>query len=77
MSTIIENIPNINDIDIVIEPYFALIRYLIHMYPNKQYICNDNDNMLIDTYKCLQNDDECNNLIEFYKNFEIKDKKTL
>ena len=67
---IIENVPNMDDIDIIIEPYcgsFALIRYLIDIYPNKTYICNDNDKMLIDTYKYLQNDDNCDELIDFYK----------
>ena len=30
--------------------------------------------MLIDTYKYLQDDLKCNELIDFYNNFEIKDK---
>ena len=67
-----------NDIDIVVEPYcgsFALTRYMLDKYPDKKYICNDNDEMLINTFKTLQNDDKCNELIEFYKTFEIRDKK--
>ena len=66
-----------NKIDTIIEPYcgsFALIRKLIDMYPDKKYICNDNDEMLIRAYTALQDDDQCNELIEFYKTFEIKDK---
>ena len=77
LNTIIENMPNMDDIDLIIEPYcgsFAVIRYLIDIYPNKTYICNDNDKMLIDTYNYLQDDYNCNELIEFYNNFEIKDK---
>ena len=34
LCTIIENVPNMDDIDIIIEPYcgsFALIRYLIYI----------------------------------------------
>ena len=41
-----ENLPDMNDIDIIIEPYcgsFSLIRYLILIYPDKKYICVDND----------------------------------
>ena len=77
IDTIIQNIPEMNEIDTVIEPYcgsFALIRNLIDIYPDKKYICNDNDELLIKTYTALQNDDRCNELIEFYKTFEIRDK---
>ena len=54
MGDIIKNLPNMNHIDTIIEPYcgsFALTRYLLTMYPNKKYICNDNDELLIKTYK--------------------------
>ena len=40
-----ENLPDMND-DIIIEPYcgsFSLIRHLILLYPDKKYICVDND----------------------------------
>ena len=38
---IMENLPNMNNIDIIIEPYcgsFSLIRNLILLYPDKKYI---------------------------------------
>ena len=47
---------------------------MICIYPDKKYICNDNDEMLTKCYKAIQDDDQCNELIEFYKTFEIKDK---
>ena len=77
ISTIVENVPDMNNIDIIIEPYcgsFALIRYLLTIYPNKTYICNDNKELLIKTYQALQDDDECSRLINF-KEFKIQDKK--
>ena len=77
MHIIKENVPDMNNIDIIIEPYcgsFALIRYLTSIYPNKKYICNDNDEMLIKTYNALQDDNICNELVEFFKTFEVKDK---
>ena len=36
-----ENLPDMNNIDIIIEPYcgsFSLIRHLILIYPDKEYI---------------------------------------
>ena len=77
MDDIIKNLPNFDNIDIILEPYcgsFALIRCLINIYPNKIYICNDNDELLIKTYQALQDDVKCEELISFYKEFEIKDK---
>ena len=77
MQTIIQNLPNMNDIDIIIEPYcgsFSLTRHLLLLYPNKQYICNDNDESMIQSYKELQDDDKCKVLINFFKDFEIQDK---
>ena len=78
MKEIIKHIPNMNNTDIIIEPYcgsFALIRYLLKIYPNKTYICNDNDEMLIKVYKTLQNNAKCKELINFFSNFEIKNKE--
>ena len=77
MHIIKDNIPDMDNIDTIIEPYcgsFALIRYLISIYPNKKYICNDNDKMLIKIYKALQDDKICNELVEFFKTFEVKGK---
>ena len=48
-----ENLPDMNDIDIIIEPHcgsFSLIRHLILLYPDKKYICVDNDGKLIKAY---------------------------
>ena len=72
-----DNIPDLNNIDTIIEPYcgsFSLTRYLINIYPNKKYICNDIDKMLIDVYKALQDDTKCKQIIDFLNSFEIKDK---
>ena len=78
MNIIKDKLPDLTNIDTIIEPYcgsFALTRYLLDIYPDKKYICNDIDDMLIETYKTLQDDKKCNKLIEFFKTFEIKDKK--
>ena len=69
MDDIIKNFPNFDNIDIILEPYcgsFALIRYLISIYPNKIYICNVNDELLINTYKTIQDDEKCDELISLY-----------
>ena len=74
MKEIIKNIPNMKNTDIIIEPYcgsFALIRYLLKIYPNKTYICNDNDEMLIKVYKTLQNDNTFEEIYNFLLSFEI------
>ena len=72
----IQNIPKTDDKDLIMEPYcgsFALVRYMIGLYPDK-YVCNDSNEMIINTYKTLQDDYQCNELIKFYKTVEIKDK---
>jgi len=77
MVDISKNLPDMNHIDTIIEPYcgsFALTRYLLTMYPNKKYICNDKDDLLIKTYKALQNNKICKELMNFFLKFEIKDK---
>ena len=79
MKEIIKHIPNMNNTDIIIEPYcgsFALIRYLLTIYPNKTYICNDNDEMLIKVYKTLQNNAKCKELINFFLSLKLKTKNT-
>ena len=77
IETIKNNLPNMSHIDTIIEPYcgsFALTRYLLTQYPDKTYICNDNDELLIKTYQTLQDNKKCQQLINFYKRFGIKDK---
>jgi len=77
MDIIKENLPDMTNIDTIIEPYcgsFALIRYLLTIYPNKEYICVDNDKLLIETYQTLQDDTLCNELLEFYKSLKINNK---
>ena len=57
---IMENLPDMNDIDIIIKPYcgsFSLIRHLILLYPEKKYICVDNDEKLIQAYNDIIDDD--------------------
>ena len=78
MDTISRHLPNMNDIDVIVEPYcgsFALVRYLLTKYPNKTYICNDNDELLIKTYRELQNNKKCQELINFFSKFKIKNKE--
>ena len=77
---IMENLPDMNNIDIVIEPYcgsFSLIRNLILLYPDKKYICVDNDKKLIQAYNDIIDKynknieficDDAKNIIEEYKN---------
>ena len=78
MGDIASNLPDMKTIDVIIEPYcgsFALTRYLLTQYPNKTYICNDNDKLLIDTYKALQSNKKCKELIDFFSKFNIKNKE--
>lgn len=78
MEYILQNLPNMDEIDTIIEPYcgsFSLIRHLIDLYPDKKYICNDNNKKLIECYKYLQNEDNLKELITFYKDFEPKNKE--
>jgi len=78
ISSIMNNLPVMTDIDTIIEPYcgsFSLIRHLLLLYPDKKYICNDNDKDLIDCYKAVQADDSCSELINFFQNFEIRNKQ--
>ena len=75
MDEIIKNIPeNIKNYD-VIEPFcgwFALIRYLINILKiDTNYICNDNDDNLIDLFKCMVNEEENNKVVEEIKNYMI------
>ena len=56
-----ENLSGMNNIDIIIEPYygsFSLIRNLILLYPDKKYICVDNDGKLIKAYIDIIDDDK-------------------
>ena len=56
---IMENLPNMNNIDIIIEPYcgsLSLIRHLILLYPDKKHICVDNDKKLIQAYNDIVDD---------------------
>ena len=78
MEEIYANLPDMNSVSVIIEPFcgsFALTRYLLLHYPYKSFICNDNDEMLIKTYKALQYDDTLSELLEFFKTFEVRDKK--
>jgi len=75
---IMENLPDMNNIDIVIEPYcgsFSLIRNLILLYPDKKYICVDNDKKLIQAYNDIIDDDKYNKILNNLKNTEIKTKE--
>ena len=53
------------------------IRNLLLNYPDKRYICNDNDNLLIKTFRAIQDDKQFEKLIDFYKSFEIKIKNKM
>ena len=73
-----ENLPDMNDIDSIIEPYcgsFSLITYLILIYPDKKYICVDNDKKLIQAYNDIIDDDKYNKILNNLKNTEIKPKE--
>ena len=75
---IMENLPDMNDIDIIIEPYcgsFSLIRYLILIYPDNKYICVDNNKKLIQAYNDIIDDDKYNKILNNLKNTEIKTKE--
>ena len=75
---IMENLPDMNDIDIVIEPCcgsFSLIRHLILLYPDKKYICVDNDKQLVQAYNDIIDDDKYNKIISNLKNTEINTKE--
>ena len=74
---IMANLLDMNDIDIIIEPYcgsFSLIRHLILLYPDKKYICVDDDKKLIQAYKDITDDDKYNKIINNLKNRAIKTK---
>ena len=78
IETIMNNLPDMNNIDIIIEPYcgsFSLIRHLILLYPDKKYICVDNDEKLIKTYNDIIDDDKYNKIANNLKNTEIKTKE--
>ena len=78
MLEISQNLPNLDEYDVIVEPYagsFALSRYLLSVYPDKKYICNDNDEMLIDVFKALQNDESFNELYSFFETFTTRDKE--
>ena len=69
-----------NNIDIIIEPScgsFSLIRNLILIYPDKKYICVDNDKKLIQAYNDIIDDDKYNKILNNLKNKEIKTKKNI
>ena len=73
-----ENLPDMNDVDIVIGPYcgsFSLIRHLTLLYPDKKYICFDNDKKLIQAYNDIIDDDKYNKILNNVKNTEIKTKE--
>ena len=75
---IMSNLPDMNDINIIIEPYygnFSLIRHLILIYPDKKYICVDNDKKLIQAYNDIIDDDKYNKIVNSLKNTEIKTKE--
>ena len=78
ISIIKDNLPDMETVDVIIDPYcgsFALIRYLIGVYPNKKHICNDNDEMLIKVFKSLQDNTNCERIVKFFRTFEINDKE--
>ena len=72
-----ENLPDMNNIDIIIEPYcgsFSLIIHLILLYPDKKYICVDNDKKLLQAYSDIIDDDKYNKIFNNLKKTEIKTK---
>ena len=59
LEKIMENLPDMKNIDIVIEPYcgsFSLIRNLTLLYPDKKYICVDNNKKIIQAYNDIIDD---------------------
>ena len=75
---IMEILPDINNIDIVIEPChgrFILMRHLILLYPDKKYVCVDNDKKLIQAYNDIIDDEKYNKILNNLKNTEIKTKE--
>ena len=75
---IMANLPDMNDVAIIIEPYCGssgLIRHFILLYPDKIYICGDNDEKLIQAYNDIIDDDKYNKIINNLKNREIKTKE--
>ena len=53
-----KNLPDMNNIDIIIEPYcesLSLNRHLPLLYPDKKYICVDNDKKLTQAYNDYNN----------------------
>ena len=56
---VMENLPDMNNIYIIIEPHcgsFSLIRHLILLYPDKKYICVDTDEKLKQAYNDIIDD---------------------
>ena len=51
------------------------LRHLILLYPDKKYICVDNDEKLIQVYNDIIEDDKYNNILNNLKNTEIKTKE--
>ena len=75
---IMKNFPDMNNIDIIIEPYcgsFRLIRHLILLYPERIYICVDNDKKLIQAYNDIIDDDKYKKILNKLKITEIKTKE--
>ena len=69
-----ENLPDINNIDIIMEPYcgsFSLSSHLILTYPDKKHICVDHDEKLIQAYNGIIDDDKYNKIINNLKNTEV------
>lgn len=77
VNVILDNLPPMENIDIIIEPYggtFSLIRHLIKKYPDKKYIVNDSDVQLISLYKHLQDSSNIDEFINKVKEFDGSDK---
>ena len=51
---------------------FALVGYSIGIYPDKTYICNENDEIWIKVYKAIQDDQKCEEIIVFLKLWDIR-----
>ena len=80
LKKIIANLPDMNNIDIIFQPRcgsFSLIRHLILLYPDKKYICVDNDEKLIQAYNDIIDDEKYNKIINNLKNTEIKQRKNI
>ena len=52
-----------------------MIRHLILLYPDKKYICVDNDKKLIQSYNDIVDDDKYNKILNNLKNTELKTKE--